>query len=268
MTPRYRARLCSGAVSLGLVVLPLMTPSGMDATTTVTHLAALGDSYASGVGTRDYYPESGACQRSPRAYPVLASRRIGAQLAFAACSGASVGSVEAHQLGVLSAETNAVTVTVGGNDVGFSQVMSACALPFWASNCNAAIDHAQQLMTMVLPAGLRTLYGDISRRAPNADVIVVGYPRLFDGQDCNAGTFFSGSEETRLNASADLLDRVIATQARAAGFGFVDPRSAFAGHAICDRPEWLNGLSYPLDESFHPDVAGQAGYAALVARRL
>jgi len=93
----------------------------------------------------------------------------------------------------------------------------------------------------------------------------VGYPRIFNGEDCNAATFFSPAEETRLNQTADLLDTTIRERASAYGFSFVDPRTAFSGHAVCDSPEWINGLSNPVAESYHPNRTGQSsGYAALV----
>ncbi|MGH3496447.1 MAG: hypothetical protein ACRDP1_03165 [Nocardioidaceae bacterium] len=54
------------------------------------------------------------------------------------------------------------------------------------------------------------------------------------------------------------------TCAAAHGFSFVNPESAFVGHAVCDSPEWLNGLSYPVMESYHPNRSGQEEYADLV----
>ena len=64
---------------------------------------------------------------------------------------------------------------------------------------------------------------------------MVGYPRIFNGTDCNLLTWFSGSEMTRLNQTADQLDSTIGAAAASAGFGFVNPVPAFVGHAVCDR---------------------------------
>ncbi len=251
------------AASLTVVVLALVLVPG-SARAASPRLVALGDSYASGVGTRSYDSSSGACQRSPYAYPVLDAARIGASLSFVACSGATTTSVQDNQLGTLSATTTLVTLTVGGNDAGFSSVLTECAQPWWSSDCNGAIDEAQAFITATLPGRLKTLYTAIRTAAPNAHVVVVGYPRIFNGEDCNAGTWFSPSEETRLNQTADQLDAAIKKRASAHSYAFVDPRSAFAGHAVCDNPEWINGLSNPLSESYHPNRTGQAGYADLV----
>ena len=233
-----------------------------------TSYVALGDSYASGVGTRSYYSDSGSCDRSPYAYPVIDAGRVGATLSFQACSGAKTGDVLAKQMGTLAASTTYVTVQVGGNDAGFSSVITTCAEPSWASNCGAAIDKAQAYIKNTLPGQLDSVYAAIRSKAPNAKVTVVGYPHLFNGEDCNAGTWFSPTEESRLNQTADLLDSVTSGRASARGFGFVNPVAAFTGHAICDSSAWINGLSNPVTESYHPNRSGQAGYANLVDDRL
>lgn len=225
---------------------------------------ALGDSYASGVGTRSYIDSSGSCQRSTKAYPYIDAARIGASLTFVACSGARVADVTTKQLPSLTSAADIVSVQVGGNDAGFSSVITECAKPSWMGDCTGAVANAQTFIKNTLPGRLNTLYSSIRSRASSAQVVVVGYPRLFNGTDCNAGTFFSPTEMTRLNATADLLNSKIAQSASAAGFAFVNPTSKFIGHAVCGSPEWINGLSNPVSESYHPNVSGQAAYADLV----
>jgi hypothetical protein len=227
---------------------------------------ALGDSYSSGVGTRVYEYDSSTCKRSTYAYPVLDSQRLGLTLTFAACSGAKVPNV-LNQLGSLNGTTAYVTVMVGGNDAGFAPVITQCAKPAPYS-CSSHLDNAQAYIRNTLPGTLDNLYDQIRSRAANAKVVVVGYPRLFMGEDCNAGTFFSPSEMSRLNATADLLNSTIGAQASSHGFGFVNPTQAFIGHAVCDSPEWINGLSNPIGESYHPNRSGQVGYADLVEAAL
>lgn len=229
---------------------------------------ALGDSYASGVGTRSYIADSGSCQRSTKAYPYIDATRIGANLTFVACSGARVADVTANQLSAVTGSANLVSVQVGGNDAGFSSVITECAKPSWLGDCTGAINNAQSIINNTLPGRLNGLYGTIKSKAPSARVVVVGYPRLFNGTDCNAGTFFSPTEMTRLNQTADLLNAKTASSASAAGFIFVNPTSAFIGHAVCGSPEWINGLSNPVSESYHPNVTGQASYANQVGSQL
>ncbi|GAB3441060.1 hypothetical protein GCM10027517_16450 [Phycicoccus ginsengisoli] len=230
---------------------------------------ALGDSYSSGTGTRTYLADGTSCQRSVYAYPSLIAAAKGLALNFRACSGATVADVTNTQLSALGTGTTYVSISVGGNDAGFADVLTECAQPGWMSNCNGAIDTAQGIISNTLPGRLSTLYASIRAKAPNARVTVVGYPRIFNGEDCNAFTWFSPSEESRLNQTADLLNRKLSAQASARGFAFANPTSRFTGHAVCDSTEWLNGLSNPVSESYHPNVAGHRdGYTPLVSTPL
>ena len=256
-----RVVLATAALGAALVG-GLATP----ATAAAPSYVALGDSYSSGTGTRDYIADGTQCQRSARAYPSLVAASTGYALDFRACSGATIPDVVGNQLGALGAGTSYVTISVGGNDAGFAPVLTECAQPGWMSDCDGAIDGAEAVINGQLPGALDSLYGQIRSRAPQARVVVVGYPRIFMGEDCNAFTWFSPQEEARLNSVADQANSVLASAAGRAGFRFANPTSAFTGHAVCDDPEWLNGLSNPIGESYHPNVAGHAsGYAPLVS---
>ena len=226
---------------------------------------ALGDSYSSGTGTRSYVSDGTSCQRSNLAFPQLLAAQKGYSLTFKACAGATIPTVTSTQLSALTSTTRYVTLSVGGNDAGFADVLTECATPFWAGDCDGAINGANAYINGTLPGRLATLYSSIRTRSPQAKVVVVGYPRIFNGEDCNAATWFSPEEETRLNATANLLNSKLASAAAARGFSFANPTSRFVGHAVCDDVEWLNGLSNPVGESYHPNRAGHAsGYAPAV----
>lgn len=248
------------ALAVGFAVLALLLTA---AAAIADNYVALGDSYSSGVGTKEFYEAT--CKRSLSAYPQLIARdRAGTSLTFRACSGATTSSLNAEQLGSLNASTNIVTVTIGGNDAGFSGIVTQCALP-WPWSCEGELTTAESFIRNTLPGRLDTTYAAIRRGAPNARVVVLGYPRLFMGVDCNAGTFFSGTEMTRMNAIADLLSSVTQARATAAGFTFKSAITPFTGHAVCSSTEWLNGLSNPVEESFHPNRTGhRSGYEPLV----
>jgi lysophospholipase L1-like esterase len=255
--------LRSFVVATALVVPLLVAPAAHAA---APPYVALGDSYSSGVGTRSYIDDGTSCQRSTYAFPSLVAAAKGYALNFRACSGAKIPDVTNSQLGALSSATRYVTISVGGNDAGFAGVLTECAQPGWMSNCDGAINTAQAYINNTLPAALATLYSSIRTKAPSARVVVVGYPRVFNGEDCNAATWFSPDDESRLNATADLIDSKISAASSAKGFTFVSPVSAFIGHAVCGSPEWLNGLSWPISESYHPNVSGHAsGYTPTVS---
>jgi len=227
---------------------------------------ALGDSYSSGTGTRQYY--DAACERSNYSYAKLIDvQRANTDVVLAACGGAKTGDVLNTQVSNVTSTTKWVSITIGGNDAGFSSVITECAKPSWASNCDARINTAQSYISNTLPGQLDSVYNSIKSRAPTATVIPLSYPRLFMGVDCNAGTYFSSSEMTRLNQTADLLrdkTRDAATRA-GANFKFKDAIAPFTGHAVCSSTEWLNGLSNPTSESYHPNRTGHSsGYAPLV----
>jgi len=226
---------------------------------------AQGDSYASGTGTREYY--DAGCQRSNHAYAKQLAAQEGMLLSHVACSGARIPDVRANQLGALNDSTALVTISIGGNDAGFANVITQCAKP-WPWTCTGDINNARSFITNTLPGQLDSLYTEIETRAPNAQVIVVGYPRLFNGQQCNLFARISATEQRDLNSVADLLASKISGVAAAHGFDFIDTRQAFDSHRICDSVEWLNGLSNPIGESYHPNQLGHDAFTNLISARL
>jgi lysophospholipase L1-like esterase len=119
-------------VIFGIAVLA--SPAGLIAAapaasaTTAVHYVALGDSYSSGVGAGDYISSSGSCDRSTNAYPEQwADANSPASFVSEACSGATTADVLSSQVSALSAMTTLVSITIGGNDAGFSTVRPACA---------------------------------------------------------------------------------------------------------------------------------------------
>src|SRR5437773_5512474 len=107
------------------------------ATAEATRYVALGDSYSSGTGTRTYYDSN--CLRSVYAYPYLLHNAHPAwTFVQAASAGAKTGDILNTQSASLTSWTNWVTYTIGGNDAGFSSVITECAQPWWSSDCNGA----------------------------------------------------------------------------------------------------------------------------------
>jgi lysophospholipase L1-like esterase len=247
-----------------LVLAALVALAALPALARAATYVAMGDSYSSGVGTGSYYADSASCKRSPHAYPVNVARRIGRGLRFVACSGARTTDVLNTQVRTLNPWTRRVTISVGGNDAGFSSVIGVCARP-WPWTCWSDIHDAQTFIRNTLPGLLNRVYGAIDSRSPSAVVAVVGYPRLFNPRNpCIASAGISSGEEAELNETADLLATVTSRRARARGFTYVVPNRRFPWHAVCDSAAWINGLSFPIVESFHPNRAGHDAYADLL----
>lgn len=219
---------------------------------------ALGDSYSSGVGAGDYLSDSGDCRRSTSAYPYLwAAANSPTSFAFVACSGATTSSVASGQLGALSASTSLVSVTAGGNDVGFADVMQDCVLSSEAT-CVDSVNAAISQMNGSLPASLDSLYDGIRAGAPQAQVVVLGYPRFYQlSGSCIAG--LTETERAAINNASDVLNDVLAKRAADAGFTFSGVVDEFTGHELCSGDAWLHSVTVPVYHSYHPTAAGQSG---------
>ncbi|NUT48644.1 MAG: SGNH/GDSL hydrolase family protein [Saccharothrix sp.] len=220
---------------------------------------ALGDSYSSGTGAPPY--QSGSCYRSSRGYAQLwADTHEVSSFRYVACGGATTQSMT-DQFAALDAGTDLVSITIGGNDVGFANTMITCVTGS-DSSCVSAVDNGIAAARTTLPGRLDATYATIRNRAPNATVVVLGYPRLVEPD----GTCMSATKRTALNRGADELHTVIADRAAAAGVHYVDARAHFAGHGACGRSPWINQFSlFRLAESFHPNATGYSqGYLPLL----
>jgi lysophospholipase L1-like esterase len=221
---------------------------------------ALGDSYSSGVGAGSYSSSSGSCDRSANAYSALwDGANQPASYISVACSGATTSTVISSQLSALSSATTLVSITIGGNDVGFSSVMETCVL-LPTSSCVQAVATAEGEISSQLPGELNSVLADIRADAPNARVVVLDYPELYDLSKSSGCIGLSTTDRTGLNQAADQLDSQIQAAAGRYGDVFADVRSAFAGHEICDSSSWMHSVNIlDISESYHPTAAGQSG---------
>jgi lysophospholipase L1-like esterase len=219
---------------------------------------ALGDSYSSGVGAGSYISSSGDCKRSTKAYPYLwAAAHSPSSFSFTACSGARTGDVLSGQLGPLNSSTGLVSISIGGNDAGFADVMTTCVFQS-DSACLSRIATARAYVDSTLPGNLNNVYSAIRNRAPSATVVVLGYPRFY-----KLGTTCLGLSETKrkaINDASDHLNNKTAAVARSHGFSFGDVRTTFAGHEICSGSSWLHSVNWAnIGDSYHPTASGQSG---------
>lgn len=250
------------AFLLAVLGLGLLAPS---AQAQAGRYVALGDSYSAGVGAGSYDGASGNCKRSTKAYPALwAAAHAPSSFAFVACSGAKTGDVLNGQISAVTSSTTLVSISIGGNDAGFADVMTTCVLQS-ESSCLNAVANARAFADNQLPGLLDQVYAAIKSRAPGAHVVVMGYSRLYKiGGSCWFG--IGDTKRRALNGAADELDTVIAKRAADAGFTFGDVRPPFTGHEVCSGSAWLHSTTLPVDESYHPTATGQAqGYLPVFA---
>jgi GDSL-like Lipase/Acylhydrolase family len=299
----------------------------------------LGDSYAAGVGSFEYIPGTagdGGCYRAVNGYVPRIAADDHMTVAFQACLGAVIENLweprneRSAQLNFVGPDTRAITLTIGGNNVGFAGVLKACILPHpriprpggplnegCAKGLEAAATEALGwLLTgrdpgkYKLPGGgpskneqyrpsLQQLYESILYQAPGAELVVIGYPRLFETGRA-PGDFVScdvlkplsvrASDVRWINERTDQLDATIEETVRAVQqatgrqIRFADPRPAFTTHGLCDtgdayfspllpdpeiplEPPWKLNVGKLLGvhvESFHPTAEGQEALRELI----
>jgi len=293
-------------------------------------VVAMGDSYTSGEGAGAYSPESdrdhgtstwNACRRSDNSWPrkvvlpgqssslgqLSNDRSATVDFLDVSCSGAKTSQLtagdptpwgkignyrEKSQIdsGVLSPDTTLVMLTIGGNDGdNFTNAVTNC---YVIGVCDPA-DYKGKVDQAVEDTG--TVINQIAAAAPNAQIMLMGYPRLVSDSQCVTADFDA------LNSLADYVrdkQKAKAEELRKAGskVAFADPIPAFRGHGICDGDEWINRivagpngdgdfhdgdpanqapcLPWPGKnvcaslESFHPKSAGTTGYARVMDQAL
>ncbi|MFE3519357.1 SGNH/GDSL hydrolase family protein [Streptomyces sp. NPDC059166] len=242
------------AAALGLLTAPAHAQtSAYDST---TKYVAMGDSYSAGVGgaTTDL-----DCGRSPQGYPALWAKAHGiTSFTDVTCGGAVTVDVLSKQLSGLSADTDVVTITIGGNDTGWGEKVLTC-LQSGDAACTAAVDQAVANMPAV-GSKVDATYAAIKNAAPNADVYVLGYPNLFEATaSCSVWIAPNQFQRKELNRFARALNQTLSASVAKAGFRFVDAQPFFAGHAVCSSKSWI----YPIVNltALHPTADGyRLGY--------
>lgn len=225
----------------------------------------LGDSYAAGYGVPPYTTD---CRRSEASYGVLLDGRAGLVLDdLVACSGASTTSmVEGGQLAALDTESDLVLLSIGANDVAWSKPAVACALRT-NDECVASTAELNRAVADDLPALLDAVLAEVEAAAPDARVVLTGYPRLFSPR---YGAYLNASpiEQKRINDATDLLNTAIRAATSEHGHAFVDVTARFAGHGLNAPEPWISALRLPSGEidrrAFHPTAVGYEDYARAI----
>lgn len=261
--------LLTSAAALTLIFTAAVPASAGPLTPNRARYAAVGDSYAAGVGNTPL-KHAGTTGRSASAYPVVLAGR-GNKVTFLAESGATTVDVMTNQVRNVLPSTQQITVTIGGNDVGFATVALTCAASPGPA-CDAAIAGAGAAIS-ALPEKLGALLAQLQQKAPGATIYVTGYPMLFQAtmaaESCPGLPGYDVSAMGLADAGTAQLNSVIRGTAMALGFKYVDVTPEFVGHGLCDGtnsfifPPTFSG-GHPDPSSLHPNAAGQAAYARAI----
>lgn len=186
--------------------------------------------------------------------------------------GGELGHGEIPQLeqGWLDENTTHVSVSITGNDFGFSDIVKQCAITGW--NCQAAIDDALT-MEDEIRTRLRNVLGRIEDETEgNADVVLVGYPYLVASQSKATCPIARPGARSSIRSGGQTLAQMLQDVADVTGVIFADPRERFDGHEACTSggEEWIHAIVGvpPKPASFHPKARGQFEYSVVVSEAL
>jgi lysophospholipase L1-like esterase len=257
------------------------TPSGS--------YVALGDSFTAGPLIPVQSLDPLGCLRSDHDYPHLVAPATGLP-AFrdVSCSGADTGDMfnaqgvtpgpNPPQLDALDAGTRLVTLGIGGNDIGFSEIIQSClALLPWLTPCQdrygaGGTDELSARIAATAPKVAGVLDA-IHARAPEARVLVVGYPAIFPdmGSGCWPVMPIGWNDVPYLRAKEKELNAMLASQATSHAATYVDVYAPSIGHDACQPAfnRWVEPLlPATLAAPVHPNAQGMTGMAAAITATL
>lgn len=220
-------------------------------------------------------PASG---RSARNYPHLVAQALNLDLVDVTFSGATTAhlcSERQHgappQIEALDGSESLVTITIGGNDVGYVPLLMAATLPgvFRLLPAIAGLlDPGQREQALdEVEAALRAVGAAVRDRAPRARVFFVDYLTLLPPAGVRAGRL-PQDVVTLARHVADRLERHTAAAAAATGCEVVRAGQASREHHPWSARPWTVGAGVPLPWRpwpFHPNAAGMAAVAELLA---
>jgi lysophospholipase L1-like esterase len=268
------------AVGLVAAAVALIAPGGAAA-----DYVALGDSYTAGPLIPLQIAPFG-CLKSDHNYAHLAAPQLG-QPAFRdpSCSGAETEDMTAPQ-GVtpgpnppqfdsLDADTQIVTFTIGGNDIGFTSIAENClsASPF-GTYCKGDYvhdgrDEISERIAATAPKVAAVIQG-IRERSPQARIFALNYAAIFPERGflgCWPQLPVASGDIAYLREKQKELNAMIAAQAAANGARLIDWYAASIGHDACKPPglRWVEPL-VPANAAapVHPNLLGMIGAANLV----
>jgi lysophospholipase L1-like esterase len=319
-TTRFAAAATIGAALVGSSILcgsilagstasaaTAMPAPGVPEVTAGLEYVALGDSYSAGLGLA---PPTGlptpACGQSSVDFPHQLAAAYGLALTDVSCSGAATADITTTaqfadappQITALTADTDMVTITIGGNDLGFAPVAASCVAvdadgPLLqdpssldcATGYTTPVDILAARISAEIAPSLASTYAQIAAAAPDADVFVVGYPSIFPGTLPEGGCFtspasgsnsfpFTSADVVYLHSVEQKLDAAIQAAAHAAGFTYVPTFSAAGDNSACapNGTAYVNGVTVTSagadPSSLHPNALGVTFLTDSVSRAI
>ncbi|MER5193188.1 SGNH/GDSL hydrolase family protein [Streptomyces sp. NPDC002755] len=311
---RFRTRLAllgSAAALTAGALAPAQLAGAQPAAAANYEWVALGDSYTAGVipaaGETFEVPRDG-CERTDRSYPQVIDRDLGSliELTNVSCGAATIEDVTFRaqepigrhlppfsedpdypfppvppQSQAVRSGTDVVTVGVGGNSLGFAQILLTC-LQLGDGSGGVGTPCRDDLADNI-PGRLAKVSGDyddmlatLHERAPHAKVVTVGYPTVIpeDTSKCRYNdweqfaSITPGDLDWLRNDVLGPLNATIEKRAGERGAAFVDLAPSTRNHSVCDAGRWVEGVfsTFPSEVAFvHPNAKGHKNAADHVA---
>ncbi|MGW1076252.1 SGNH/GDSL hydrolase family protein [Streptomyces sp. NPDC002537] len=244
---------------------------------------ALGDSYTAGPGIP--VQTGGDCARSSVNYPALTAAKLRtATFKDVSCSGAKTDDMwraqgaNPPQLDALDKRTTLVTVGIGGNDIGFGDIIGTCAklsvTDPTGTPCKkqyTAADGSDQLTARIADAApkIAKVLKAVHQKAPRARVALVGYPSIMpdNGIGCFPAVPIAKGDVPYLRDTEKKLNAMLKVQAGKANVRYADTYAPTVGHDVCTpaADRWVEGVSPSSPAApFHPNAKGEAAMAGAV----
>jgi lysophospholipase L1-like esterase len=280
------------AVTVGLLAAPVLLGAAACATAPTTEAVGLGDSYAAGPLITPQDPSSPGCLRSLVDYPHRVALQKGYVLHDVSCSGATTDDMFASQTGydgkavppqlnALSSTTDVVTLTIGGNDIGFTGIIENCIAytptgptRSGQKTCKAfytagGTDQLAARIAATRPKVDKVLQ-EIKRRSPSASTSVAGYPAILpEAGACYPQLPLTPTDVGYLRGVEQQLNAMLKASAAANGARYADTYTPTIGHDACKVPvvRFVEPL-VPVGDAapVHPNRAGEAEMAKAVAK--
>ena len=267
------------------VVVSLLILAVVPASAGAAKWVGLGDSFAAGPLIPNQSLSPLGCLRSSRNFARLAAAQEGHALTDVSCSGARTTHMTAPQstsagtnppqLDAVTADTGIVSLQIGGNDIGYTEILQNCVTynPFGRPCQNrynpGGNDEIKARIDATAPKVAAVIQG-IRAKAPSARILVVNYAAILpdSGSGCWPQVPLAYSDVPYLRTKQKQLNSMLAQQAAGNGAIYVDDYTASIGRDACrgSGTRWVEPL-VPGNAAapFHPNARGMAGIAPVVA---
>lgn len=271
-------------VCLSVAACSTPRPAHVTAIAPASVYVAMGSSYAAGPGiTTSADQPKNRCARSNDNYAHILASKLNLQLIDVSCSGATTEHVLGpwkelpSQIEALTTDTRLVTVTIGGNDVGYfgmlwSASCTSAPVPVAARGFKCPIPPAGADAWSKVDAGMRRIAAEVHRRSPAARLVFVDYLAVLPASGACANAPMSPDSARAITAVAQRLARLTARVAVETRSDVIKASAISAHHDACSRDPWMTG--FPTDTSapgfvpYHPNENGMIAIAEALMQRL